>query len=116
MLGRAFSVQRMMRIYRLQFKGSGFLQTFPPDGSDIIVGFSCTVHLKSTSESAALELGLAGLHADREVIEMIQESQDAEVETWKIECESITKLGLWRHLLPLPGRVFISRWMDKQPR
>jgi hypothetical protein len=101
-----------MRIYRLRFKGSGFVMPMPPDGQ-IIDGFSCTLFLKSVSEFAAREAGLAALRGDPTVTAMIQETHEAEVETWKIECETVTRFGLWRHLLPLPKRVFVSHWMEK---
>jgi hypothetical protein len=102
-----------MRIYRLRFRGSGFVLSMPPEGQ-IIDGFTCTMYLKSASELAARESGLAELHADATVAAMIKESREAQVETWKMECETVSRLGLWRHLLPMPKRVFISHWMDEQ--
>jgi hypothetical protein len=102
-----------MHIYRLEFKGTGFLMSMPPDGQ-VIDRFTCTMFLKSSSESCARETALAALHAHPTVVSMIQESREAEVESWSIECESVTRLGFWRHLLPLPKQRFDTHWMEEQ--
>lgn len=89
------------------------MKTMPPDGQ-VIEGFTCTMFRKSVSESAARDAGLTELHTDAVVADMIEESHEAQVDTWKIECEEVRRLGLWRHLLPMPKRVFVSHWMDLQ--
>lgn len=102
-----------MQIYRLEFRGTGFLMSMPPDGQ-VIDGFTCTMFVKSSSESCARETALAALHSHSMVVSMIQESHEAEVESWSIECESVTRLGFWRHFLPLPKQRFDSHWMEEQ--
>ncbi len=102
-----------MPIYRLEFKGSGFLLSMPPDGQ-VIDRFTCTMFVKSSSESSAREMALAALHSHPTVVSMIQESREAEVESWSIECESVTRLGFWRHFLPLPKQRFDTYWMEEQ--
>ena len=92
---------------------SMYVMPMPPDGQ-IIDGFSCTLFLKGSDESAAREAGLAVLQADQTVRAMKRETSAAEVERWQIECETVTRLGFWRHLLPLPKRVFVSHWVDEQ--
>jgi hypothetical protein len=102
-----------MQIYRLVFKGSGFVWTMPPVGQ-VIDGFTCTLFLKSSSELAAREAGLAEMHADPTVIGMIKETVGAEVDTWKIECEAVTRVWFWRRFLPLTKRVFVFHWLDEK--
>ena len=101
-----------MHIYKLQFSGTGFVIPVPPVGQ-LIDGFSCTLFLKSSSESEAREAGLAALRADPAVSGMIQSTQENGFDTFKIECEAVTKLGPWRHLLPLPKRTFDYHWSQK---